>query len=554
MTRFPLAMASLLLALTACTRPPATLVAQPASVRVCMPADATQIAPSPEATAAHLQSEVPAIRLPFGTEREHTWHSQLSVHVDTRGNVSCYVDEDQYGHALQLDADERQALAQARFAPFEHEGTPANAWVRIDLRREESPQRHRPLPEVPLDQVVMTLSRSGCYGTCPSYRVTVRGDGRVEYEGGRFTDVAQKVAYRIPVERVARLVEQVRKADLWSLRETYRAPITDNPSYQLRLQFGNEAHCIVDYAGEWVGMPRSVSDFEDELDRVSGARGLVSLDMEGVQRLHDGGFDFASPQGAAILQRASANDDVQDEVVVALLRAGAPVEGAPKERPSFFAAPPLLRSAALKGRASVLPLLFAKGVFDTHGHRDPEKINEAFEVAIISGNLATVEALWTLSGGSARPSLMVWDEYEDEELRRHRKRVPIVLKLSGNHHFGPHPWQGMQIAQWLAQKGNDLKARGADGRTLLSVAAEADDVAFVRFLLAQGLNPAASGQYGTPLGATQDDDVAVALLEAGAPLSDWKDRKEFRDYAWEHHWPRVLAWLDAHPEKMTSGS
>ncbi len=475
------------------------------------------------------------------------------MQVDAHGNTQCYVNKALGSDSLDLGPSELQALAQMRFKPFGEEGRPTSAVVLITLRREESPERERPLPEVPLDQVAMTLTRSGCYGRCPSYRVTVHGDGRVDYEGGDFADVTQAVSYRIPVDRVAHLVEQVRKSDLWSLRDQYHAPMTDNSTYQLRLQFGDEVHSIADYVGEMVGMPQSVSDFEDELDRVSGARGMVSLDMEGLGRLRDAGFDFTSPSGAALLRRAIGNAEVKDEVVLALLEAGAPVEDAPDMKPSFLAPPPLHRGAALYGRASALPLLFAKGAFDTQGHRDPAKINEAFEAAIASGNLATVQGLWTLSGERARPSLTVMEEYEDNKLPSHRKRIPIVLKLDAPHLHASHPWQGIEIAQWLAQKGNDLKARGADGRTLLSVAAEANDLAFVRFLLAQGLDPATAGQYGTPLGATDDENVALALLEAGAPLSDWKNRMAFQDYARERPWPRVLDWLQTHQDKPTPG-
>src|SRR5258708_6582282 len=34
-----------------------------------------------------------------------------------------------------------------------------------------------------LNQIVVRLERTGCYGNCPAYKLTIHGDGRVEYEG-----------------------------------------------------------------------------------------------------------------------------------------------------------------------------------------------------------------------------------------------------------------------------------------------------------------------------------------------------------------------------------
>ena len=45
-----------------------------------------------------------------------------------------------------------------------------------------------PTPEE-LKDVIITLERTECFGTCPVYRLTVHGDGRVVYEGIRFVEV-----------------------------------------------------------------------------------------------------------------------------------------------------------------------------------------------------------------------------------------------------------------------------------------------------------------------------------------------------------------------------
>lgn len=39
------------------------------------------------------------------------------------------------------------------------------------------------LSDADLKTLTIQLERTGCYGTCPAYSVTIHGDGRVEYNG-----------------------------------------------------------------------------------------------------------------------------------------------------------------------------------------------------------------------------------------------------------------------------------------------------------------------------------------------------------------------------------
>lgn len=113
---------------------------------------------------------------------------------------------------------------------------------------------------------------------------------------------------------------------------------------------------------------------------------------------------------------------------------------------------------------------------------------------------------------------------------------------------------GVQIAAWLASRGCDLKAAGAGGRTLLHIAANADDAEFVHYLLSQGFDASTLGEYDLPaLGSTSNEDVAMLLLEAGTDLSKMDDQPgEFLRYARSNHWQRVVEWLRKHPSRTAS--
>jgi len=123
--------------------------------------------------------------------------------------------------------------------------------------------------------------------------------------------------------------------------------------------------------------------------------------------------------------------------------------------------------------------------------------------------------------------------------------------LSGAAPHSPYktePWDGLEITKWLIAKGCDIHAHGADGRTILHIAAEAGDAKMVRYVLDQGVSASTPGAFALPaLGYTQNEDVVLMLLKAGTDLSKMDDGgKWLRQAAVSNHWVGVAGWLDAH--------
>jgi hypothetical protein len=119
------------------------------------------------------------------------------------------------------------------------------------------------------EQVVITLERSVCYGTCPEYTVTIHGDGSVIYEGRDFVRVTGKQHGTAQREDVARLVDMFERAHFFDLKDRYSAQITDLPTYRVTYERNGRRKTVVDYAGEDAGMPHAVSEIEQEIDRVA---------------------------------------------------------------------------------------------------------------------------------------------------------------------------------------------------------------------------------------------------------------------------------------------
>jgi hypothetical protein len=117
--------------------------------------------------------------------------------------------------------------------------------------------------------VMITLTRSVCFGFCPAYRVTINGDGEVVYVGERHVNVAGERRARVSQAEVQALLRRFDQAGFNALQDRYRAPATDLPTYTITLERNGTTKTVVDYGGLMAGMPQAVRDLQDEIDRVA---------------------------------------------------------------------------------------------------------------------------------------------------------------------------------------------------------------------------------------------------------------------------------------------
>lgn len=137
--------------------------------------------------------------------------------------------------------------------------------------------RPEPGPYSParVQPVLISLQRTACFGRCPIYRVEIRGDGLVTYEGTRFVKVVGKRTRRISPAAVRRLAKRFEATGFFDLRDEYRAGMTDMPTQYVSIRIGDRSKLVIDYAGEQAGMPHSVKELEAAIDRVAGVSAWV---------------------------------------------------------------------------------------------------------------------------------------------------------------------------------------------------------------------------------------------------------------------------------------
>jgi hypothetical protein len=125
-----------------------------------------------------------------------------------------------------------------------------------------------------LTGVVITLERYECYGECPVYSISIRGDGTVVYKGKKFVKVKGERRYKIPKEKVAELVDKFYEIDYFSLEDEYTTVVdadgsvtvvTDLPGAQTSITIGGRTKRVYNYFGG----PAALEELERQVDEIT---------------------------------------------------------------------------------------------------------------------------------------------------------------------------------------------------------------------------------------------------------------------------------------------
>ena len=197
-------------------------------------------------------------------------------------------------------------------------------------------QNKVPFPAVKdLSTLKITLRRTICLGTCPSYRVEVDGSGAVIFDGDEFVDIPGRHTAHISESSVRALLEAFRRAEYFSAKDSYVSPVIDCPTYITSLAIDGTNKKIVDVMGERAGMPDAIRALEEKIDDVAGtARWIKANGSEALTVLDSEKWDYraSTADNMAVYSAAIKNSNV---ALLGRYRfTGAPVVAQPFSGPS----------------------------------------------------------------------------------------------------------------------------------------------------------------------------------------------------------------------------
>src|SRR5262245_50234061 len=88
--------------------------------------------------------------------------------------------------------------------------------------------------------VIISLQRTGCFGACPTYELTIYEDGTVIYNGHEFVNVVGKRRANIGEAKVRKLADDLERSNYFSFADNYDDEyVSDFPSAVTFVRIGS---------------------------------------------------------------------------------------------------------------------------------------------------------------------------------------------------------------------------------------------------------------------------------------------------------------------------
>lgn len=121
--------------------------------------------------------------------------------------------------------------------------------------------------------LMISMERGPCFGTCPVYNLTIDADGNVAYEGRLFVAVEGIRNAKISFEKIQELVMAIEIANFFDLEDQYHAPATDLPSITLSITLKEQNKTIwhygtLDCSGDLDTAPQELCELENKIDEI----------------------------------------------------------------------------------------------------------------------------------------------------------------------------------------------------------------------------------------------------------------------------------------------
>ncbi len=122
-------------------------------------------------------------------------------------------------------------------------------------------------------ELIISLERTPCYGTCPIYKIKIFSDGSAFYHGERFVEKIGNYEFSVSKETLNYILKKADEIGFFELEDKYTANITDLPKTITFIKNGKHKKRVVDY----YGAPKILKEFESLVDGCIDYRRMKKL-------------------------------------------------------------------------------------------------------------------------------------------------------------------------------------------------------------------------------------------------------------------------------------
>ena len=142
-----------------------------------------------------------------------------------------------------------------------------------------------------LDDVVMSMKKTECYGPCPVYEITINGDGAGEYYGEKYVNTMGKVSFNVTNSDVMLLLDKIYQVRFFDFVDSYESKFsleanenggvqvipltpTDMPTSIITVKIGNYTKSVSNY----YNAPDGLKEVEDNIDGIARSYRWLFID------------------------------------------------------------------------------------------------------------------------------------------------------------------------------------------------------------------------------------------------------------------------------------
>jgi hypothetical protein len=100
---------------------------------------------------------------------------------------------------------------------------------------------------LPADNLLISLEKTPCFGTCPAYKLEIFSSGLVLFNGTGHHEMIGKYKSQLDPQALQRIVEKFKNSDFFSFKNVYTADVHDLPTTYLFFKDNGKEKMIQDY-------------------------------------------------------------------------------------------------------------------------------------------------------------------------------------------------------------------------------------------------------------------------------------------------------------------